>query len=76
MPNYSVEVWYRDNDATANMGFKIAGSYSLSTSGTTTTATFTTTMSVRRYDNYGPTWYGKGDNPYGSDYITINGIKK
>lgn len=75
MPNYSVEIWYRDNEATANMGFKISGSYSLSTVGTTTTATFSTVMSVRRYDNY-ETWYGKGLNPYGNDYITINGIKK
>ena len=54
---------------------KIEGSYTISVSGTTATATFTTKMSVKRGDGYS-TYYGHGSNAFGDDYIIINGVKK
>lgn len=78
MPNYSIEVWYKNGRTQNSIGkqrLKIEGKYEISVSGTTATATFTSTMSVKRGDTI-DTWYGHGSNPFGDDYISINGEKK
>ena len=82
MPNYSIEVWYfgsgsgtGNENSIGNQSFRLSGSYSISVSGTTATATFKTKMAVKRGDGYS-SYYGHGSNPFGDDYITINGVKK
>ena len=78
MPNYSIEVWYKNGRTQNSIGkqrLKIEGKYEISVSGTTATATFISTMSVKRGDTI-DTWYGHGNNPFGDDYISINGEKK
>lgn len=78
MPSYSIEVWYKNGRTENSIGkqrLKIEGTYEISVSGTTATATFESKMSVKRGDTI-DTWYGHGNNPFGDDYISINGEKK